>query len=144
MKAKELIIILKRIYKEYVRKHIKKIFLSLILSIVVAGSTSAIAWLLDPAVKKIFLEQDEFLTLVIPFLIILAFSGKGLSLYFARLLIIRVGNEVSAELQRKIAQYILLSDLQTLENRHSGKYISNILYDANQIQNLVSTGVLKV
>ena len=144
MKAKELIIILKRIYKEYVRKHIKKIFLSLILSIVVAGSTSAIAWLLDPAVKKIFLEQDEFLTLVIPFLIILAFSGKGLSLYFARLLIIRVGNEVSAELQRKIAQYILLSDLQTLENRHSGKYISNILYDANQIQNLVSTGVLNL
>ena len=144
MKAKELIIILKRIYKEYVHKHIKKIFLSLILSIIVAGSTSAIAWLLDPAVKKIFLEQDDFLTLVIPFLIILAFSGKGLSLYFARLLIIRVGGEVSAEIQRKIAQYILLSDLQTLENRHSGKYISNILYDANQIQNLVSTGVLNL
>ena len=144
MKANELITILKRIYKEYVRKHIRKIFLSLILSIIVAGSTSAIAWLLDPAVKKIFLEQDEFLTLIIPFLIILAFSGKGLSLYFARLLIIRVGNDVSAELQKKIAQYILLSDLQTLENRHSGKYISNILYDANQIQNLVSTGVLNL
>ena len=144
MKAKELIIILKRIYKEYVRKHINKIFLSLIFSIIVAGSTSAIAWLLDPAVKKIFIEQDDFLTLVIPFLIILAFSGKGLSLYFARLLIIRVGGEVSAEIQRKIAQYVLLSDLQTLENRHSGKYISNILYDANQIQNLVSTGVLNL
>ena len=144
MKAKELIIILKRIYKEYVRKHINKIFLSLIFSIIVAGSTSAIAWLLDPAVKKIFIEQDDFLTLVIPFLIILAFSGKGLSLYCARLLIIRVGGEVSAEIQRKIAQYVLLSDLQTLENRHSGKYISNILYDANQIQNLVSTGVLNL
>ena len=144
MRLNELITILKRIYKEYVRKHIKKIFLSLILSILVAGSTSSIAWLLDPAVKKIFVEQDKFLTLVIPFLIILAFSGKGLSLYFARLIIIRVGNEVAAELQKKITKYILLSDLQTLENRHSGKYISNILFDANQIQNLVSTGVLNL
>ena len=82
MKLDELIIILKRIYKEYVRKHIKKIFLSLILSILVAGSTSSIAWLSDPAVKN-FVEQDKFLSMVIPFLIILAFSGKGLSLYFA-------------------------------------------------------------
>jgi len=144
MRLNELITILKRIYREYVRKHIKKIFLSLILSILVAGSTSSIAWLLDPAVKKIFVEQDKFLTLVIPFLIILAFSGKGLSLYFARLIIIRVGNEVAAELQKKITKYILLSDLQALENRHSGKYISNILFDANQIQNLVSTGVLNL
>ena len=144
MRLNELITILKRIYREYVRRHIKKIFLSLILSILVAGSTSSIAWLLDPAVKKIFVEQDQFLTMVIPFLIILAFSGKGLSLYFARLIIIRVGNEVAAELQKKITKYILLSDLQTLENRHSGKYISNILYDANQIQNLVSTGVLNL
>ena len=144
MKLDELIIILKRIYKEYVRKHIKKIFLSLILSILVAGSTSSIAWLLDPAVKKIFVEQDKFLSMIIPFLIILAFSGKGLSLYFARIIIIRVGNEVAAELQKKITKYILISDLQTLENRHSGKYISNILFDANQIQNLVSTGVLNI
>ena len=144
MKLNELIIILNRIYKEYVSKHIKKIFLSLILSIIVAASTSSIAWLLDPAVKKIFVDQDKFLTLIIPFLIIFAFSGKGLSLYFARLIIIRVGNEVAAELQKKITKYILQSDLQTLENRHSGKYISNILFDANQIQNLVSTGVLNI
>ncbi len=144
MQLNELKLILKKIFKVYVRQHIKKILLSLVLSIFVAGSTSSIAWLLDPAIKKIFVEQDKFLTLIIPFLIILAFSTKGLSLYFARLLIIRVGAEVSGQLQKKIAQHILISDLQVLENRHSGKYISNILYDSNQIQNLVSTGVLNI
>ena len=97
----------------------------------------------DPAVKKILLSKINFIN-GHTFLIILAFSGKGLSLYFARLIIIRVGNEVAAELQKKITKYILISDLQTLENRHSGKYISNILFDANQIQNLVSTGVLNI
>ena len=94
MKFDELKIILKRLFKEYVRKHIKRILIALILSIVVAASTSGIAWLLDPAVKKIFIEQNKVFTWSIPILIVVAFSSKGLSLYFARISIIRVGQEV--------------------------------------------------
>ena len=144
MEFKELKIILQRLYKEYVRKHLKKILIALVLSIIVASSTSGIAWLLDPAVKKIFIEQDKVFSWTIPILIIVAFTSKGLSLYFARINIIRVGEEVAGALQKKIARNILTSDIQTLDNRHSGKYISNIMYDAHQIQNLVSTGVLNL
>ena len=144
MEFKELKIILQRLYKEYVRKHLKKILIALVLSIIVASSTSGIAWLLDPAVKKIFIEQDKVFSWSIPILIIVAFTSKGLSLYFARINIIRVGEEVAGALQKKIARNILTSDIQTLDNRHSGKYISNIMYDAHQIQNLVSTGVLNL
>ena len=144
MKFQELKLILARIYKEYVKKHLRRILLALILSIIVAGSTSAIAWLLDPAVKKIFIDQDKTLAWLIPVLIIITFSAKGLSLYFARINIIRVGQEVSGELQKQIAKNILESDIQTLDNRHSGKYISNILFDSNRVQSLVSTGVLNL
>ena len=77
-------------------------------------------------------------------MIIVAFTSKGLSLYLARINIIRVGEEVAGELKKKIANNILLSDIQTLDNRHSGKYISNIMFDAHQVQNLVSTGVLNL
>ena len=118
--------------------------ISLALSLIVATSTSSIAWLLDPAVKKIFIEQDKLFAWSIPILIIIAFSSKGLSLYFARLNIMRVGQEVAGALQKKIANNILTSDIQTLDNRHSGKYISNIMFDAVQVQNLVSTGVLNL
>ena len=144
MKFDELKLILKRMYREYVKKHIKKILISLALSLIVAVSTSSIAWLLDPAVKKIFIEQDKLFAWSIPILIIIAFSSKGLSLYFARLNIIRVGQEVAGALQKKIANTILTSDIQTLDNRHSGKYISNIMFDAAQVQNLVGTAVLNL
>ena len=133
MKFEELKLILKRLFHEYVKKHLNRIFIALILSIIVAASTSGIAWLLDPAVKKIFIEQDKLFTWSIPILIFLAFSSKGLSLYFARINIIRVGEEVSGSLQ-KIANNILHSDIQTLDNRHSGKYISNIMYDTGHVQ----------
>ena len=144
MEFKELIAILKRLYKEYVRKHLNKILLALVLSLVVAGSTAGIAWLLDPAVKKIFIEQNKIFAWSIPVLIVVAFSSKGLSLYFARINIIRVGEEVAGALQKKVANNILTSDIQTLDNRHSGKYISNVMYDTHHIQNLVSTGVLNL
>ena len=144
MKFAELKIILKRLFTEYVKKHLNRIYIALFLSIIVAASTSGIAWLLDPAVKKIFIEQNDVFAWAIPLLIVLAFTSKGLSLYFARINIIRVGEEVAGELKKKIASNILTTDIQTLENRHSGKYISNVMFDAHHVQNLVSNGVLNI
>ena len=144
MNLQELKTILIKLFREYVKKHFKKILIALFLSLIVAGSTSGIAWLLDPAVKKIFIDQNKVFAWTIPILIIIAFSSKGLSLYFARINIIRVGEEVAGELQKKIATNILKSDVQTLENRHSGKYISNVMFDTHHVQQLVSTGVLNL
>ncbi len=144
MERKELKHTLKRLFKEHIKNHLKKIFIALILSIIVAASTSGIAWLLDPAVKKIFIDKNELYAWSIPLLIVLAFSGKGLSLYFARINLIRVGEEIAGELQKKLANNILITDIQTLDSRHSGKYISNIMYDSQLVKSLVSTGVLNI
>ena len=144
MPKNELITILKRLYREHVKRHFKRLLLALLLSVVVAGSTSGIAWLLDPAVKKIFIDQNQTLAWVIPICIIIVFSSKGISLYVARLNVIKVGNRISGELQKKITNNILTSDIQTLDGRHSGKYIANIVYDCQMIQTLVSTGILNL
>ena len=144
MTFEELKILLKKLFREYVKKHLRRILLALILSLVVALSTSGIAWLLDPAVKEIFIEQNKTYGWLIPLLIVIAFTSKGVSLYIARINIIRVGLEVAGELQKKIANNILTSDIQTLDNRHSGKYISNVMFDTHQVQNLVGNGVLNI
>ena len=86
--------IFQRLYADYSKKYLNKIFLSAFFSILVAGSTSAIAWLLDPAIKKLFIEKDQSLIFIIPFLIIVAFATKGLSLYLAKATMISVGEEI--------------------------------------------------
>ena len=123
MKFNELKTILKRLYKEYIKEHIKKIILCLILSLIVAGSTSATAYLLDPAVKKIFIDKDQTLAWLIPIAIIVTFSAKGLSLYFARLNIQIVGQVIAGELQKK-----LLGQSCTLILRHSTQDIQENTY----------------
>ena len=144
MEFSELKKILKRLYQEHIKFHLRRIILCLFLSICIAGTTSAIAWLLDPAVKKIFIDKNETLAWVIPVVIIITFSLKGLSLYFARVNINIVGERISGELQKKIARSILYSDVQTLDSRHSGRYISNVQFDAGQVSHFVSTGVLNL
>ena len=142
MKFDELKIILKRLYNDHINRYLNRIFLSLILSLVVSLSTSSIAWLLDPAVKKIFIENNQTYAWVIPLAIIVAFSSKGICLYFARILLIKTGQEISGELQTKVAKYILNTDIATIEKKHSGKFISNINFDAGQVNSLCSTGIL--
>ena len=144
MKFPELKKILKRLYRSYVKEHFTKIIFALFLSFGVAGGTAAIAWLLDPAVKKIFIEQDRSMLLYIPVAIILAFSIKGLSLYFARTIVIKIGQEVCRKMGVEMTSSILKSDTHTIESKHSGKYISHFLYDVGLIANMVGSGVLNL
>ena len=134
--------IYKRLYKDYSKKYLDKIILSGLFSILVAGSTSAIAWLLDPAIKKLFIEKDQSLIFFIPLMIIFAFTTKGLSLYLAKATMISVGEEIKKKLQFDMVNSLIKTDTQIIDKKHSGKFISNLTYDVTHITNLLSNAIL--
>ena len=136
--------IIKRLYKEYTKKYIKKILISVFFTILLAGSTSSVAYLLDPAIKQLFIEQKQSLIYVIPGLIVLAFAIKGSSLYFARVIMINVAEEVRKDIQTDMFATLIKADTQLVDNKHSGKFISNLTNDVNMITNLVSTSILNL
>ena len=141
MNDKEIIF---RLYIDYTKKHLGKIIFALIFSILVAGSTSATAWLLDPAIEKIFLNKDQSLILVIPILIIIAFSTKGVSLYIAKVLMIRTSEEVKKNIQIDMLSSFIKADTEMIEDKHTGKYISNLNFDVNQITAMLSNAILNL
>ena len=136
--------ILKRLYKDYTKKYLKQIFLAIFFSLLVAGSTSAIAWLLDPAIDKIFIQKDQSLLVLIPILIILAFTTKGVSLYLAKVMMINVAEEIKKKLQIDMLGTLINADTQSIDEKHSGKFISNLTYDVLHITNLLSNGILNL
>ena len=139
MKSKE---IYKRLYRDYSKNYLDKIFLSAFFSILVAGSTSSIAWLLDPAIKKLFIDKDQSLIILIPLMIIIAFTTKGLSLYFAKATMIGVGESIKKRLQYDMLDNLVGTDTQIIDKKHSGKFISNITYDVTHITHLLSNAIL--
>ena len=136
--------IFKRLYKNYTSKFISKIILAAFFSVIVAASTSATAWLLDPAIEKIFINKDQTLIILIPLAIIIAFSAKGVSLYFAKLIMINVSEEVKKMLQTDMLKSFIKADTEIIENKHSGKYISNLNFDVMQITRLLSEAYLSI
>ncbi len=144
MKFSNLKKILVRLYSFYIKEHAGKIFFALFLSFGVAGGTASIAWLLDPAVKKIFIEQDKTMLWLIPAAIVISFTIKGLSLYISRITMIKVSQEVCRKIGTEMVSGVLESDTHTIESKHSGQYISHFLYDVGLIANMVGSGVLNI
>ena len=140
MKAKTF----KRLYQQYTKKFISKILLAALFSIIVAISTSATAWLLDPAIEKIFINKDQTLIILIPLAIIVAFTAKGISLYLAKLLMINVSEEVKKILQIDMLKSFIKADTEVIESNHSGKYISNLNFDVNQITKMLADAFLSI
>ena len=136
--------IIKRLYKDYTLQHIKKIILAILLSFFVAGSTASIAYLLDPAIEKIFIEKDQTLIYLIPALIVVAFATKGISLYIARVLMIIVAEEVKMSVQKDMMKSLVSADTKYIENIHTGKFISKITNDVSLLNMLISTAVLNL
>ena len=134
--------IIKRLFFNYTKKNIKKILLSLFFALLVAGSISSIAYLLDPAVKKLFVERDLALMILIPILIAIAFIIKGFSLYFAKVLMIIVSEEVRKDLQRDMLSNLISADTKLINGKHTGKILSSLTNDVSHITNLISIAVL--
>ena len=133
-----------RLYHDYTKKYLGKIILAFIFSSLVAGSTSAIAYLLDPAIKKIFIDKDQSLMYLIPIAIILAFSIKGISLYISKILMINVAFEVKNSVQKDMLRSLISSDTKFIDKSHSGKFISNLTNDVALLTNLISVAVLSL
>ena len=133
---------LKRLYEDYTRRFKYKILLSIFFTVIVAASTSAIAYLLDPAIKKLFVEKNQTLLLIIPGLIALTFFSKGISLYLARTTMIKVAEDVKAIIQFDMSTSLIKADTSYIDDKHTGKFISNLTFDVNLITSLVSTVIL--
>jgi len=137
-------LIIKRLYKDYTLKHSKKIIYAIFFSILVAGSTSAIAYLLDPAIEKIFINQDLKLMYIIPVVIVIAFFSKGMSLYIAKVLMIQVSQELKADVQKDMMKSLISTDTKFIDKIHTGKFISNLTLDVTLLVNLISTALLNL
>ena len=136
--------ILSRLYRNYTKKYLKNILASVFFTLLLAGSTSSVAYLLDPAIKQLFVNKDQKFLYLIPFLIVLAFAVKGISLYLAKIIMIGVSEEVRRDIQTDMFSSLIEADTKLVDNKHSGKFIANLTNDVNTITNLVSTAILNL
>ena len=137
-------ILIKRIYKTQIKKYLPDLIIVIFFMIINGAATASVAWLLDPAIKKIFIEKDKQMLFLIPLFIVIAFVLKAISLYFTRILSINISFKVKESIQKILAEKILKSDLSYISDNHSGKFISNFTEDTSKLQNITQTVALNL
>ena len=130
-----------RIFKTQVKKYIPELSITFIFIILTSLTTAATAWLLDPAIKEIFVNKNTKMLYLIPVAIIFTFILKAFSIYGTRIITIKVGIKIIKNIQTLMAQKFLLSDISHITKKHSGKYLSNFTNDTKILFDVL-TGVV--
>ena len=84
------------------------------------------------------------LIFLIPLAIIVAFSTKGIALYQAKIIMIQISEEVKKMLQIDMLNSFINADTQIIESKHTGKYISNLSFDVDQITRMMAEAFLSI
>ena len=130
--------LVKRIFKTQVFRYLSQFLVIFAFIIISALSTAGVAWLLDPAIKKIFIEKNKVLLFLIPAAIIFAFMLKSLSTYIIRIKTIKISFNIIKNIQILMAEKILKSDTSYIISKHSGKFISNFTSDTNTLLGVIN------
>ena len=133
--------ILSRLFRDSIKPYLSRLISSLFFMIIIALCTGATAWLLDPAIEKIFLDKDSSMLIIIPLAIIGTLLIKSVSTYIQVFLLNSVAQNVIADTQIKLFKKIINADLAWLHKIHSAKIISNFLYDVTLLQDSVSSSL---
>lgn len=125
--------LLKRLIKNYVKKHYRKLFFAIICMIIVSSSTAIHAWMMQPVLDDIFLNKSSTMLLLLPIAIILISVIKGIASYFQSVLMNFIGFRIVADVQSEMFASIIKFDLSYFSENNSGTLISRFIADVGSL-----------
>lgn len=131
--------LLKRIIKECVVIHWRTFLISIALMLVIAGTTSFHAWLIKPALDKVFVQKDHFWLIWIPVVVLLVTVIKGFATYFQLLTMNILSMRITADLRKRLYAHFIKSDIAKLHNRSSGDMTASIMNEVSSVVGLIGT-----
>ena len=135
-----------RLLQHYVRPHVGRLLWAAGFMAVVAVTTGLNAWMLEPAIDKVFVQQESGMLILVPLVLVVLACLRGGATFMQSILMHGVGQRIIAETQVKMYRHLISADLSYLQSVHSGKFLSSFLYDANLLQEAVGralTGIAK-
>ncbi len=123
-----------RLIREELPPYIKTLSIAAIFMLVAAACTALTAYMIDPAIKKIFLEKDQTLLLTLPAIIIGVSVARGAATYGQAMIMGRVGQCVVTSLQKKMFDALLRADISWVRGKNPGVLISGFVNDAAQLR----------
>ncbi len=131
-------------YIPYYKNYKQQFFYTFIGIILVAVGTSGTAYVIKPLLDDIFVNKDEKMLEILPFVVVLLYAAKGFGRYIQAYYISYIGGDIIRIVRDKLLLHILKLDLSFFNAKHGGELISRITNDINRIQGAVSNQIAKI
>jgi subfamily B ATP-binding cassette protein MsbA len=131
-----------RIFQTEIKKYYNLIIICFIFMFITAATTAASAWLLDPAIKMIFINKDRNMLYLIPLAIIIVLTLKGISTFFVKIISTKISLNIAENIQVKMSEKILNWDISNISEKHSGKFISSFIVDIHVLLSTINNIVI--
>jgi len=110
-------------------------------SLLIAGTQSAIPFLLKPVVDDIFINKDVTKLVLLPIAVLVVFLLKGIGMYGSEFMMNYVGENVIKRLRDRLYDHIQDMPLAFFHKEKTGVLMSRITNDVNIVKALMSTAI---
>lgn len=129
--------IIKRLFTEHARVYMPRYAVAFVFMGVVAGATALTAWLMRDVINDIFVKRDQQALAWLPLVIVGLFMVKGAAAYIQEIVLSRIGNQIVAEMQKRVYDHMLLMDMKFFQERSSGELITRISNNARAARGMM-------
>ncbi|MCH2037395.1 MAG: ABC transporter ATP-binding protein/permease [Rickettsiales bacterium] len=135
-----------RLLSNYIKPYTFKIVVAVFCMIIVAITTAANAWTMQPVLDDIFLKKDGDMLMLIPAVVLTIAIVKGIAVYGQSFIMKFVGQRIITDVQQQLFKHLLHSDLSSFHDNRSGNLLSRFSNDITIMRRSVSnvlTGIAK-
>jgi len=132
---------MKEFFKQYspFYKNYKLQFIYAFIGIIlVAASTAATAYAIQPLLDDIFINKDEEMLYMMPIFVVILYTAKGFGRYIQAYYISFIGQDITRIVRDRLFSHVLTLDMDFFQKKHGGELVSRIINDINRIQQAVS------
>jgi len=136
--------VLLRLARDYLSGHWLTLAAAMLAMIVTSAMTMALAYIVQPAIRELFLNKNGQFLLPIPLAACAILIARAASFYAQQTLVGSLGERIVAATQRDMFDSLIRRDLASLNEVHSGQFVSNFLYDATQMRDAITKGAAAI
>ena len=109
-----------------------------ICSLVVSGLNGSLAWLVKPAVDKVFVQKEPTFLVLLSLAVMTAYVGKGVFSFFHSYLMRSAGAKIVRDIRNKLFHHLLYLPMGFLHKDSTGAMVSRVINDAGFVQGLLA------
>ncbi|MBW2163992.1 MAG: ABC transporter ATP-binding protein, partial [Deltaproteobacteria bacterium] len=121
-----------------VRPYIPRVILATLFSLIVSGINGAIAWLVKPAMDKIFVEGNYKYIYLLPFGIIILYILRGACNFLQSYLMQTAGMKLVRDLRNRFFSHLIRLPVSVISSSSSGDILSRLMNDVGALSSILS------